>query len=120
MQLKKKAFFDNSLSFRDGSLSYHSNLFTGILGVFIFFMVISALTFPNGPFVRPHPMFWRMTFGLSVMYLMLLQFLIHQDYATVKALIEWYDPKMANYSIDAEKVRSMNHLHSKVPVAYFS
>ena len=26
-----------------------------------------------------------------------------QDYATVKSIIVWFDPRMANYSIDAEK-----------------
>ena len=65
---------------RDGSLSYHSNLLAGFLGVVIFFMAISILAFPNGPFTRPHPILWRMLFGASVLYLMLLQFLIHQVY----------------------------------------
>ena len=88
---------------RDGTLSYHSNLMVGFLSVVAFFMVISILAFPNGPFTRPHPVFWRMLFGASVFYLMLLQFLAHQDYATVKSILLWLDPGIANYSIDAEK-----------------
>ena len=74
-QIKCDFFFD----FRDGTLSYHSNLMVGFLSVVAFFMVISILAFPNGPFTRPHPVFWRMLFGASVFYLMLLQFLAHQE-----------------------------------------
>ena len=44
----------------------------------VFFLIISVLAFPNGPFIRPHPILWRMVFGLSVMYLLTVQFLIHQ------------------------------------------
>ena len=69
---------DVAYDFRDGTLSYHSNLMVGFLSVVAFFMVISILAFPNGPFTRPHPVFWRMLFGASVFYLMLLQFLAHQ------------------------------------------
>lgn len=65
-------------SFRDGSLDYRSNLFAGLCGSTAFFLIISALAFPNGPFVRPHPILWRMVFGLSVIYLLAIQFLIHQ------------------------------------------
>ena len=46
--------------------------------VLVFFLIISVLAFPNGPFIRPHPILWRMVFGLSVMYLLTVQFLIHQ------------------------------------------
>jgi hypothetical protein len=46
-----------------------------------------------------------MVFGLSVMHLLMVQFLIHQDYATVRSIITWFDPNMANYLIESEKVR---------------
>jgi len=88
---------------RDSSLDYGANLFYGLLCAAAFFLIISALSFPNGPFVRPHPLLWRVVFGLSVLYLLAVQFLIHQDYDTVRAIIIWFDAKMVNYSIDAEK-----------------
>ncbi len=78
-------------------MDYKSNLLAGLGGASAFFLIISALAFPNGPFVRPHPLLWRMVFGLSVIYLLLVQFLIHQDYATVRSIIVWFDPKMENY-----------------------
>ncbi len=31
-----------------------------------FFLIISVLAFPNGPFTRPHPAVWRILFGVSV------------------------------------------------------
>ena len=63
---------------RDDDVDPRANVFAGLCGVLVFFLIISALAFPNGPFVRPHPLLWRMVFGLSVMYLMMVQFLIHQ------------------------------------------
>jgi len=93
------AFFRHEYASPD----YRSNVFAGLCSVLVFFLIISVLAFPNGPFIRPHPILWRMVFGLSVMYLLTVQFLIHQDYATVKSIIVWFDPRMANYSIDAEK-----------------
>jgi phosphatidylserine synthase 1 len=49
-----------------------------------------------------------MVFGCSVLYLLTLQFLIHQDYETVRSLIVWIDPSMQNYTIDVEKEYGQN------------
>ena len=57
---------------RDDS-EWHNNILTGLIGVFIFFMIISILTLPNGPFTRPHPALWRCVLGVSILYLLLLQ-----------------------------------------------
>ena len=84
---------------------YQSNMFAGFCGVTVYFLILSIMAFPNGPFTRPHPIFWRLIFGLSVIYLMLIQFLIQQDYATVRSIIVWVDPKMENYTLDMEKAR---------------
>ncbi len=90
-------YFFSTTHSRDSNVDYKSNLLAGLGGASAFFLIISALAFPNGPFVRPHPLLWRMVFGLSVIYLLLVQFLIHQDYATVRSIIVWFDPKMENY-----------------------
>ena len=92
---------------RDSS-DHNLNLFTGLCGVFVFFMIISVLAFPNGPFTRPHPILWRMVFGCSVLYLLLIQFLIHLDYHAVRSIIVWIDKKMENYTIDSEKEYGAN------------
>ena len=53
-------------------------MLAGLCVASTFFLIISALAFPNGPFIRPHPLLWRMVFGLSVLYLLMVQFLIQQ------------------------------------------
>ena len=63
--------------FRDSS-DFRGNVWAGLGSMFIYFMVISILAFPNGPFTRPHPILWRMVFGCSVLYLMMIQIIIHQ------------------------------------------
>jgi len=50
------------------------------------------MIFPNGPFIRPHPIIWRIVFGLSVLYALLLQFTLYQSYDDVKAVLSWIDP----------------------------
>jgi len=92
---------------RDTS-DHQANLFAGLFGVFVFFMIISVLAFPNGPFTRPHPILWRMVFGCSVLYLLTVQFLIHLDYDAIRSIIVFFDPKMKNYTIDTEKEYGVN------------
>lgn len=62
------------------------------------------LSFPNGPFTRPHPAVWRMVFGLSILYLLALLFLLFQDYKTARGIFLWIDPKLKNFHIDMDKV----------------
>uniref|UniRef100_A0A8C2WPX7 Phosphatidylserine synthase n=1 Tax=Cyclopterus lumpus TaxID=8103 RepID=A0A8C2WPX7_CYCLU len=71
-----------------------NNLRVGILVVVSFFLVISVLAFPNGPFIRPHPAIWRMVFGLSVLYFLFLVLLIFLNWDQVKILMYWLDPNL--------------------------
>ncbi|XP_023200669.1 phosphatidylserine synthase 1 [Xiphophorus maculatus] len=71
-----------------------SNIRVGVLVVVSFFMVVSVLAFPNGPFIRPHPAIWRMVFGLSVLYFLFLVFLIFLSWEQVKTLMYWLDPNL--------------------------
>lgn len=96
------------MAFSRDSSDFRGNVWAGLGSMFIYFMVISILAFPNGPFTRPHPILWRMVFGCSVLYLMMIQIIIHQDYNTVRTMIVWIDPKMKNYTIDSEKEYGVN------------
>uniref|UniRef100_A0A8C6MHW7 Phosphatidylserine synthase n=1 Tax=Nothobranchius furzeri TaxID=105023 RepID=A0A8C6MHW7_NOTFU len=71
-----------------------NNLHVGLLVVISFFLVISVLAFPNGPFTRPHPALWRMVFGLSVLYFLFLVFLIFLNWDQVKTVMFWLDPDL--------------------------
>lgn len=72
--------------------------------VIFFFLIISVLAFPNGPFTRPHPVVWRMLFGLSVLYLLFLLFLMFQDYKSIMGIFYWFDPTLRAFHIDMDKV----------------
>jgi len=93
---------------RDQTINQSENIMTGLISLAVFFMIISILTLPNGPFTRPHPALWRCVLGLSILYLLLVQFLLHQDWDTVRAIIVWLDPKMTNYTVDSEKEYGVN------------
>ncbi|XP_076349930.1 phosphatidylserine synthase-like isoform X2 [Tachypleus tridentatus] len=93
---------------RDDEKSLEDNIWSGISCVVFFFLIISVLTFPNGPFTRPHPAIWRMVFGLSVLYLMSLLFILFQNYKTVKSIMYWFYPDLVTFKIDSEKEYGVN------------
>ena len=40
---------------RDDEVDFKDNIWVGMKHVLFMFLIVSALTFPNGPFTRPHP-----------------------------------------------------------------
>jgi len=80
------------------------NIWAGMCCVVFFFLIISVLAFPNGPFTRPHPAVWRIVFGMSVLYLLGLLFLLFQSYKTVNGILVWIDPSLKDFHIDMDKV----------------
>ncbi|CAD6188694.1 unnamed protein product [Caenorhabditis auriculariae] len=84
------------------------NVYDGLMGTLALFMVISALAFPNGPFIRPHPVFWRVVFGLSVVYMLILQFTLFQTYADIKSALSWLDPTGLSQEKLVEKDYAIN------------
>ncbi|XP_022101472.1 phosphatidylserine synthase 1-like [Acanthaster planci] len=71
-----------------------SNIRNGLCCVVFFFMLISLLAFPNGPFTRPHPAVWRVVFGVSVMYLLFLVFILFQNYDDIRRIMFWFFPDL--------------------------
>ncbi|KAG1696140.1 Phosphatidylserine synthase 1 [Nymphon striatum] len=123
---------------RDDSQSYEENIFHGLLCVFLFFLVLSILVFPNGPFTRPHPAVWRIVFelfvmslafnfqfiffvflGISALYLMVLVFVLFQKYETIKKTIYWFYPDLEDFHIDHEKDVSIERVWSHIDVFAF-
>uniref|UniRef100_A0A915JQL8 Phosphatidylserine synthase n=1 Tax=Romanomermis culicivorax TaxID=13658 RepID=A0A915JQL8_ROMCU len=84
------------------------NIWCGVKAVIFIFLVISVLTFPNGPFTRPHPAVWRMVFGLSVLYLVFLQFALFQNFKDLKSILRWIDPANLNKTKLEEKEYAVN------------
>lgn len=95
--------------FRDES-NVDDNIWAGLLCIIFFLLIISVLSFPNGPFTRPHPAVWRMVFGLSILYLLALLFLLFQDYKTARGIILWIDPKLKDFRIDMDKVNNLTNV----------
>ncbi|CAL4120366.1 unnamed protein product, partial [Meganyctiphanes norvegica] len=91
------------VNFLDENVSLQSNIQAGLWAIVFFFLIISVMAFPNGPFTRPHPAIWRCVFGLSVLYMHLLLFLLFQDYKTVRGIFEWWFPALTNFTIDMDK-----------------
>ncbi|GLV45744.1 Phosphatidylserine synthase [Carabus blaptoides fortunei] len=84
------------------------NIWTGICSVVFFFLIVSVLAFPNGPFTRPHPAVWRIVFGLSVLYQLGLLFLLFQNYKTINSILVWLDPKLKDFHINMDKEYGVN------------
>ncbi|KAL7306409.1 hypothetical protein TKK_0001827 [Trichogramma kaykai] len=95
-------------AFARNTSNVEGNLWAGLLAIIFFFLVISVLTFPNGPFTRPHPALWRIVFGCSVLYEMFLLFTLFQDYDTARKVFFWIDPRLANFRIDMDKEYGVN------------
>ncbi|XP_077989838.1 phosphatidylserine synthase 1-like [Glandiceps talaboti] len=79
---------------RDEENSTEDNIWAGVCSMVFFFLIISMLAFPNGPFTRPHPAIWRIVFGLSVIYLLLLGFVLFQSIKDIKALMYSFYPEL--------------------------
>lgn len=68
------------------------------------FIIISLLAFPSGPFIRPHPAIWRIVFGASVLYFMVLVFSLFQNHQTVMEMLHFISPDLRKNHTDIEAV----------------
>ncbi|KAJ3179909.1 hypothetical protein HDU87_002477 [Geranomyces variabilis] len=63
------------------------NLKVGLGAGAVVFVLIGMLQFRDGPFVRPHPAFWRCVLSVSVLYQMLLVFVLFQSKHTMREVV---------------------------------
>jgi phosphatidylserine synthase 2 len=52
------------------------------------------IQFRDGPFIRPHPSFWRIVLGIQLLYVLALIFLLFQDLDSARAMMKFIDPKL--------------------------
>ena len=50
--------------------------------------------FRDGPFIRPHPSFWRIVLGINLLYELALVFLLFQDIESARELLKYVDPNL--------------------------
>ena len=77
-----------------------TSVLTGLLAITFVFLSVGLLVFPNGPFIRPHPAIWRLIFGLSVLYLFVMVFVLFQKRSDVLEVIYIFDPSLRGFDID--------------------
>ena len=50
----------------------------GLVAVVVVFILIGIIHMPDGPFLRPHPVFWRLVLCVTILYVLLLIFMLFQ------------------------------------------
>merc|ERR1712157_412182 len=75
LELPTSELVDNSnLSYNPEFLPLYRSIHLGVISCCTIFILIGILMLPSGPFTRPHPIVWRVTLSLSILYLMALIF----------------------------------------------
>eukprot|EP01084_Bolivina_argentea_P299964 517114_1 len=62
-------------------------------GLYVYF-VIGGMIFPSGPFIRPHPLIWRLIFACSLLYLFILIILIILPPMDARMFLATIDPSL--------------------------
>jgi hypothetical protein len=61
---------------------------------FAAFLSFSMIQFRDGPYVRPHPAFWRIILGINLLYELALVFLLFQDLPNARLMMKALDPSL--------------------------
>ena len=86
--------FHPSQSVDSPTTSLVTNVKLAVFVCSLFLLLLGLLVFPSGPFVRPHPLFWRLTFGLGVLYELALILLLFQTKAHARAALSFLYPEL--------------------------
>lgn len=57
-------------------------------------LLVGVLQFRDGPFIRPHPAVWRLVLGLSVLYEMVLLFVLFQEKNDMRSWLGLVDSEL--------------------------
>eukprot|EP00741_Cyanophora_paradoxa_P009312 tig00000144_g9020.t1 len=76
------------------SISTASNVKMGLVAAIAVFIAYAFIQFPNGPFIRPHPAFWRVTQGCAILYLLFLVFIAFQSKDDVRQWLRHLYPSL--------------------------
>ncbi|KAI6139369.1 phosphatidyl serine synthase-domain-containing protein [Pisolithus tinctorius] len=66
----------------------------GAYAALVSFLMFSMIQFRDGPFVRPHPAFWRVVLGVNLLYELALVFLLFQDLDSARSMMTLLDPSL--------------------------
>ena len=60
------------------------------------FILIGLVLFPDGPFIRPHPLLWRFVLAASVTYQLFITFLLFQNVSDARSIFKFYDSSLGS------------------------
>jgi phosphatidylserine synthase 2 len=66
----------------------------GAYAAIVSFLMFSMLQFRDGPFIRPHPAFWRVALGVNLLYELALVFLLFQDLGSARKMMTLIDSNL--------------------------
>lgn len=66
----------------------------GVYAAVASFLMFSVIQFRDGPFIRPHPAFWRIVLGINLLYELALVFLLFQDLQSARRMMTFLDPAL--------------------------
>ncbi|CAE6418126.1 unnamed protein product [Rhizoctonia solani] len=66
----------------------------GVYASICAFLLFSMIQFRDGPFIRPHPAFWRIVLGINLIYELALVFLLFQDLDSARTMMTYLDPNL--------------------------
>jgi phosphatidylserine synthase 2 len=69
-------------------------LLSGVYAAIAAFLTFSMIQFRDGPFIRPHPAFWRVVLGANLLYELALVFLLFQDLKTARHMMTYIDSNL--------------------------
>ena len=74
--------------------SHSSNTLHGLIASSVVFCFVGMLYLPNGPFIRPHPILWRAVLALSIVYLLVIVFLMFISLDDARQMIAALDASL--------------------------
>ncbi|KAF7233697.1 hypothetical protein EG68_10052 [Paragonimus skrjabini miyazakii] len=77
-----------------GNFSSEYNMKRGLSAVVLVFVLFGVIHTPDGPFRRPHPAFWRLVLCLSILYELILVFLLFQNVDDARKWLRYLDPDL--------------------------
>jgi hypothetical protein len=109
------------LAFQTESVDTVSNVKFGVIGIVFCVLLLSCVAFPNGPFTRPHPIFWRLVLGVSICYWLALVFLLFQSVDDARRIVNNsaspMQPILKEYAADCSL--TWNNLYEGIFDIYF-
>lgn len=80
--------------FRTAANDAATNTKMGLAAALTIFVIIGTVAFADGPFIRPHPVFWRAILSVSVFYQLILTFVLFQNKEDARFMLKFVDKRL--------------------------